>query len=142
MYSSSYSASSVSDSLVWLIISIVLAIVGGFVLYFLFLNKKNEGRYQGFLGWAYEFLNFKKFTVEAILKVTYLIFAIYITLASFAYIGDSFISFLLMLFVGNLVLRLVYELMLVTLMICRNTTEINQKLSLKEKTEETKQEDK
>ena len=129
MYSS---YSSVSDSVVWLIISIVLAIVGGLALYFTFLGKKNEGKFTGFLGWMYEFLNFKKLTIEAILKVTYLILAIYITLSSFAYIGESFLAFLATLILGNLVLRIIYEFVLVTLIICRNTTEINNKLNKKD----------
>lgn len=136
MYSS---YSTLSDSLVWIIISIVVAIIGGIALYFSFLSKKNEGKYEGALGWFYDFLNFKKFTIEAILKITYLILALYITLASFAYIGESFISFLVMLLVGNLVLRMIYELMLVTLMICRNTTEINKKLSINKENEENQE---
>lgn len=133
MYSSySSSASSAVDSYIWIVISIVVAIVGGLVLYFTFLSKKNEGKFTGFLGWMYEFLNFKKLTIEAILKVTYLMVAIYITLASFANIGTSFLSFLSMLILGNVVARIIYEFLLVTLIICRNTTEINNKLSKKD----------
>ena len=132
MYTSSYarSASTASSgNFVWLIIAAVLAVVGGLVLYFTFLSKKNEGKFTGFLGWMYEFLNFKKMTLEAILKVTYLMLAIYITLASFATIGSSFLGFLLTLVLGNLVLRIVYEFSLILLVICRNTTDINNKLN-------------
>ena len=45
----------VTSSAVWIIISAVLAIVGGIVLYFTFLSKKNEGKFTGFLGWVYDF---------------------------------------------------------------------------------------
>ena len=114
---------------VWMICSIILAIVGGIVLYFTFLSPKNEGKFTGFLGWMYDFLSFKKLTLEFILKVLYLIMAGFITLSSFAMISESFLGFLGYLVLGNLVLRIVYEFSLVILLIYRNTTEINKKLN-------------
>lgn len=113
---------------VWVIISLVLAIVGGIVLYFTFLSKKNEGKYTGFLGWMYEFLTFKKMVIENILKILYLIIAMFITLSSFSVISTSFLAFIVYLVVGNLITRIGYELFLVVLIICRNTTEISKKL--------------
>lgn len=138
MYSSYYSknllssSNSMADASVWMIVSIILAIVGGILIYFLFLSKKNEGKFNGFVGWLYDFLSFKKMFMEALLKITYLIVALYITLSSFALIGSSFIGFLAMLIIGNVVARLVYEFSLLLLVICRNTTEINKKLSKKD----------
>lgn len=120
----STSLNTAAGNAVWMIIALVLAIVGGLLIYFLFLNKKNEGKFNGFLGWMYDFLSFKKMFLEALLKIAYLIVALYITLASFALIGVNFLSFLAMLIVGNLALRVVYEFALVLLVICRNTTEI------------------
>lgn len=138
MYSSSYSRSLLSssdavNSSIWLIVSIILAVVGGILIYFLFLSKKNEEKFKGFVGWLYDFLSFKKMFMEALLKITYLIVALYITLSSFALIGSNFIGFLAMLIIGNVVARLVYEFSLLLLVICRNTTEINKKLSKKDK---------
>ena len=77
--SSSYARSastmnSVASSAIWIIVSLVLAIVGGIVLYFTFLKKDNEGKYTGFLGWMYDFLTFKKLTIENVLKILYLIY--------------------------------------------------------------------
>ena len=120
---------------VWIIIAAVLAIVGGIVLYFTFLSKKNEGKYTGFLGWLYDFLTFKKMVIENILKILYLIVAAFITLSSFALISSSFLAFLAYLLLGNLLVRIIYELFLVVLIICRNTTEINKKMGKTEVTE-------
>ena len=117
-----------SGNLIWLIISIVIAIIGGIVLYFTFLSKKNEGKFTGFLGWMYDFLTFKKLTIENVLKILYLIFAIYITLSSFSVISVSFLAFLMYLIIGNLIVRVAYEMLLVKLIICRNTTEISKKI--------------
>ena len=139
----SYITSSTTNSLigssVWLIVSLVLAIVGGILVYFLFLNKKNEGKFTGFLGWLYDFLSFKKMFLEALLKITYLIVAIYVTLGSFVIIGESFLGFLLTLILGNIMERVVYEFSLILLVICRNTTEIAKNTS--KKVTEKKQEE-
>lgn len=66
--------------------------------------------------------------IEPILKVTYLILAIFITLVSLGLIGKSFVGFILTLTLGNIVLRIIYEASLILLMIWKNTTEINKKM--------------
>lgn len=117
-----------NSSTTWMIVAFILAIVGGILTYFLFLKKDNENKFTGFVNYLYEFLSFKKMGLETILKVSYLILTIYITLMSFELISKSFIAFLLTLVFGNIILRVVYELSLILLTICRNTTEINKKL--------------
>ena len=126
-YSSlSSSSSGVNGVIVWTIISVVVAIIGGIALYFVFL--KNDKKYSGFTAKLKDFLNFKTLLLEDILKVSYLIIAIFITLYSFGLIGTSVIAFLLTLIVGNLVLRISYELSILLIKICQNTNEINSKL--------------
>lgn len=120
--------SQAESSLTWMAIALLLAVIGGILIYFLFLKKENENKYTGFVKYLYEFLSFKKMCLETILKVSYLILAIYITLTSFELIGTSFMAFVLTLVFGNIILRVIYELSLVLLTICRNTTEINKKL--------------
>ena len=66
--------------------------------------------------------------LEDILKVSYLIIAIFITLFSFGLIGTSVVSFLATLIGGNLILRISYELSILLIKICQNTSEINSKL--------------
>ena len=119
--------SSIQGSIIWFIIAAVLAVIGGIVIYFLFVrtDKKEDNKY---LAWFKDFADFKKMLIEPILKVTYLILAIFITLYSFGLIGVSFVAFLLMLTLGNILLRLAYETTLILLMIWKNTTEINKKM--------------
>ena len=119
----------------WMIISLVLAIVGGIVAYIMFIAKKNKGEYTGFVAWLHDFLNFKKYLIELILKVTYAIFAIYITLSSFSFISVSIAYFFLYLVFGNVLLRLLYELIMFIITIVNNTTEINKKLGNSKKEE-------
>ena len=124
-----YNYGSSSDAGIWTIISAVLAVIGGIVLYFTFLKKSNDGKFKGFAGWMYDFLTFKKMLIENLLRILYLICALFTTLASFAIIGTSFLSFVIMLLGGNLVIRIIYEFSLILLVICRNTTDINTKMN-------------
>ncbi len=116
------------DTGVWGVIAFVLAIIGGIVTYVLFLSPKNEKKFNGFTKWLYDFLSFKNLTLEVLLKVTYLIFAIFLTLVSFGFIGTSAILFFGTLIVGNLVLRIAYEGALLLILVYKNTKEINGKI--------------
>ncbi len=129
MYNYNYynTTSSLADTGVWIIISIVLAIVGGIIAYYLFLKSDNKFDNK-FLLWLKDFADFKTMLIEPILKVTYLILAIFITLVSLGLIGKSFVVFILTLTLGNIVLRIIYEASLILLMIWKNTTEINKKM--------------
>lgn len=121
------SSRSVNGVLIWTIISIIVAIGGGIALYIIFL-KNDKKKYTGFLEKLKDFLNFKVLLLEDILKISYLIIAIFITLYSFGLIGTSVILFLTTLIGGNLVLRISYELSILLIKICQNTSEINSKL--------------
>lgn len=123
------SSSSASTSIGAVLVVAVISILLGLILYFTFLSKKNENRFVGFLGWLYDYLTFKKMLVEALLKITYLIITIAITIGSFFLISTSFWAFLGAIILGNLANRIVYEFSLLLLVICRNTTEMNKKLS-------------
>lgn len=119
--------SSLAAAGVWGIIAAVLALVGGILVYVLFLNKKNEKKFNGFVKWLYDFLSFKTLTIEMLLKVCYLITAIYLTLISFAFIGTSALLFFGILLLGNLFARIIYEGSLLVILIYKNTKEINEK---------------
>lgn len=119
---------SFNESSIWIIISLVVAIIGGICLYFTVFSDKNERKYQGFMSKLYDYVKFKKMYITVILKVSYLVFAIYLTLVSFTVISTSFLAFLLILIFGNLILRLIYEFSLVLLSIQENVSEINKKM--------------
>ena len=114
-------------SAVWAGISLILALVGCFLVYFLFVNKDTKLDNK-FLNWLRAFLRFDKMLIETILKICYIFFALFITLSSFGMIGSSFLGFLLYLVIGNLLARVIYEASLIIIMIWKNTTEIKQTL--------------
>ena len=117
----------VVGSAVWTIVAFILAIVGAFVVYFLFVrpDKKYDNK---FLMWLREFLDFQSMLIEPILKISYLFTALFITLGSFALISVSFLSFLLTLVGGNIIARVSYEAAMLLLGIWKNTTEMNKKM--------------
>lgn len=119
-------ANSIEGAFIWTIISAVLAIGGGITLYFLFL--KSNKKFHNFLDKVRDFFNFKSLLLEELLKITYLILTIFITLSSFSLIAVNFVSFLCTLIFGNIVLRITYELSILLIKICKNTSDINDKL--------------
>lgn len=137
MYNDFYDTNLISTSATrvdatWLVVSAVVAIIGGIVAYFLFISKKKE-EYSGFVAWLHDFLNFKVYFIDMFLKTLYVICTIYITLGSFSLIGSSVAAFFLMLILGNVVLRVGYEFVLMFLTLVNNTTAINSKLSSQKK---------
>ena len=118
-------------ALIWFIVSVILAIVGGIVVYFLFSSKKNNGEYKGFLAWLHSFLRFDKMLIEALMKIAYIISALFITLSSFSIISTSFIAFLLYLVFGNIFARIIYEAAILRIQIWKNTTEIKDEITKK-----------
>ncbi len=122
-------SNSVSIDSTWMIISSIVALVGGIIAYFLFVSKKNKGEFTGFVAWLHEFLNFKKYFINVVLKILYVVTTLFITLSSFSFIRASVAAFFLWLIVGNIVNRIVYEFVLMFLTLVENSTEINKKLN-------------
>ena len=137
-YPYGYQSTNVVDTGVWAIVSLLVALCAGIVLYFTFLNPKNAEHYTGTTKKIYDFLSFKVMSLETILKICYLVVAIYITISSFSLISTSFIEFLLVLFLGNIVVRLIFEGSLLILMIHKELVEVNSKLSKDKKPKEEK----
>ena len=113
-------------SIIWTIVAFILAIVGAFVVYFLFVKPESKTDNK-FLAWLKEFLDFQTMLIEPILKISYIFTALFITLSSFAIIGTSFLGFLATLIVGNLLARVGYEAGMLIIGIWKNTTEINKR---------------
>ncbi len=115
---------------IWLILSFIIALVGCFLVYFLFVKKNNELKNPK-LEWLRSFLRFDKMLIETILKIAYIFAAIMITLAPFAFLAAGFAGFIVALITiifGNLIVRIIYEGVLIKIMIWKNTTEIKKSL--------------
>lgn len=115
---------------IWTIIALILAIIGGILVYFLFVRSKTEPKGK-FAKWLKDFLSFKVMWIEPILKVLYYFATIFVILISFSYFGMfnimggmAFLMFLLTLVLGPIVVRIVYEATMMFIMIWHNTRDI------------------
>ena len=109
---------------IWLIIAAILALVGGILVYFLFVHRKEEPKHK-FWKWLKDFLGFKVLWIEALLEITYYIATIFCILASFAMIETGGpIAFLFMLIGMPILIRIMYEAMLIGIKIWHNTQTI------------------
>lgn len=116
------------------VILFLIALVGGVCAYLMFVKSDEEPKDPRLLKLK-EFLSFKKMIIEGLLKATYIIFALFITLYSFQImVGTSFITGLMLLILLNIMLRIGYEASLIVLLIWRNTSDISKKLGKNELT--------
>ena len=122
---------SFSISEVWIIVSVILAVIGGIFLYNTYFNKNKENSYKGLKKVLYDFVNFKITIIEPLFRVSYLITTIAITLCSFSYLTENFFKFISILVFGNIIVRLSFELMLLTLKLIKDVSEINSKMTKK-----------
>ena len=107
---------------------LIISIAAAIVIYVLFLDKEKSKSYSNGIRKLYDFLQFDTFLLEKILKIAYIFLAIYLTLSSIATIGSNVILALIMLVFGNIILRVIFEFLMVTYKICTNVSEINKKL--------------
>ena len=119
----------------------VLSLIGGTIAYFLFVRGDKEPN-NSFLVKLKSFLNFKSLMIEDLFKLTYVILAIFTTLFSFSLISTSFLLFIVYLILGNIVVRIIYEKLMLVLMIWKNTNEIRKNTAKEEKIETSENIDK
>lgn len=123
---SSYNASTITAVSIWMIIALVLAVVGGILVYFLFVKAKKEPKGK-FAKWLKDFLSFKIMWIEAFAKVFYYALTIFAILSSFAFLsmgGAGFLMFLCTLILAPIFIRIGYESFIMFIMVWRNTKDI------------------
>jgi hypothetical protein len=119
----------VAGTAVWTVIAFIIAIAAGIMIYFMFVkdNKPVSEKLQKLK----DLLDFKTMLIEPILKIVYIIATVFIILFSFGLISLNFVSFLMVLILGPIAIRIVYELMMINIMIWKNTKEINDNIKAK-----------
>ena len=131
-------AANVAGTLIWTIIAFIIAIAAGIMVCFMFV--KSDKQVSENLKKLKDLLDFKTMLIEPILKVVYISLTIFVILFSFGLISTSFVSFLLTLIFGPIIIRIAYELMMINIMIWKNTKEINENIKPKVAKKEAKEE--
>lgn len=112
---------------VWIIISLLLAVIGGIILYNTYFSKEKDNKYNGYKKILYDYINFNITIIEPLFKVLYLILSIAITLISLTFITTNFFKFIGIIVFGNIILRLIFEFILLMLKLFKDVSEINKK---------------
>ena len=122
-------ANKIAGTAIWTVIAFVIAIATGIMIYFMFVkdNKPVSKNLQKLK----DLLDFKTMLIEPILKIAYIIATVFVILFSFGLISINFVSFLMALILGPIGIRIVYELMMINIMIWKNTKEINNNIKVK-----------
>jgi len=112
------------------VIGFFVGLVAAVIVFFWFMSKKNKGRFTGLPGWLYEFLQFRNYIVEVVLKFSYVVAACICTgIGVFSILSLQLPMGLGFLLGGNLLLRILYEIILMLVMTFKNVSQINQKMS-------------
>lgn len=126
MYDYAYKTS-VGGFYTFKLVTFIIAIAATIIIYTVFMDKRNKDTYSNPLKKLFDYLHFNKFFMEPILKITYIFSSLYLTISAFGYIGTSFFFCLLILILGNIILRMTFEVLMVIYKIYLNLNEINKK---------------
>ena len=110
-------------------IAVFAAIILGVVLFFTFFNRKHEGKYKGWKERFYNFMNFNRFYAEEILRFLYIVGTCLVTIVGIVtIILGAFMTGILELVVANIALRIIFELLMMFIILCRKTVSVDKKM--------------
>ena len=132
-YYNYYTQPMVNYGLISLIVAAAAALVG-VILFFTFLRRKNEDRLRGVGKKIYDYFNFNRFYTEDLMKLLYIVTALVLTALGITYIVmGRFVLGISMLVGGNIAARVLYELIIVTMVITRRIVSVDRRVSRIEK---------
>lgn len=127
-YSSSY-----TGQIVFLVIAIMIAIAAAVLAFIFIMPGKKRKSLPPFGKFAHDFLNFKWLLTDKVLKFMYIVETVFVVLYSFDIMfTGSFGIGLLVLLLGPVAVRLIYELLSMFVILVTNSSEINNKLEYKD----------
>jgi len=141
MYSSYYGAYRFAEGMgPVLVIGLIGGIILGIILAVIFMPSKKRDSYSHKPGlqFLHDFLNFKAMIMGIILKVTYIVFAFVLTLLGlYAMFTAGFGTGILILIFGNLLLRILYEQMMILFSIHENMNRITNQITGDDKNQDS-----
>ena len=128
-------------SAIAMIIGVLLALAGTIVACILIVPaKRREEMTNKFLIFLHDLFNFKQLFIELILKFIYIFATLAIILIGFCTLftrnNNALVSFIMMI-LGPIFIRIMYEFVMLTILLVKNTIEINAKLPNKASTPKT-----
>ena len=111
------------------IITLILAIVGTILAYIFIIPEKKKEELKGFLLFLHDTFNFKYLVIEKILKCVYVFLTIFTVVSGIVIMfSGELLSGLLSAILSPIVIRIAFELLMMTIIAIRNIIEINNKM--------------
>ena len=126
------------------IISALVSLVCSILVWALVMPEKKRPTLNAFFTFVSDVFNFRSLLIEKILKFTYLLLTLFAILFGFcAFVvsisindGRAALIGLLVMILGPIALRLIYELSMMAVLLVKNVIEINNKMVLSTKDNE------
>lgn len=126
---------------VLVILSLILAVCGTVALYIFVLPKDKREKLPKFMQVVHDLLNFKELLLEKLLKLLYVFTTAYLLFTGFfmlfgirvdSFYGSHYVPTfgqgLLIMILGPIIARLIYESIMIVILLLKNVIEINHKL--------------
>ena len=120
---------------VWTIVATILAIVGAILVYFLYIKSKTN--FKGFAKTLRDYLSGDLIHIESLAKMFYYAALIYVILSSINYLimigmggvdaGSCILSFFIQLLLGPILVRFIFEIIMMFIRIWKNTENLKKK---------------
>ena len=133
MYSSYSYSRSIFDYL-WgggwqFIVGTILALTCAVLLYVLVFPKRMENRLPGFFRVLRDFFDVRYLLIEKIFKFLYVFSTLAVIFIGFFYLfGNTFVYVFILMLLGPVFLRIMYELFMLIILLVKNVMEINRQL--------------
>ena len=117
-------------------VGIISALVCSILVWVLVMPEKKRPTLNAFFTFVSDVFNFRSLLIEKILKFTYLLLTLFAILFGFlAFVvsiddGRAALIGILVMILGPIVLRLIYELSMMAVLLVKNVIEINNKMTL------------
>lgn len=127
-----------SDATTVVVISALVSLVIAILLWALVLPEKKRPKLGKFFTFLADIFNFKSLLIEKILKFTYVFLTFFAIVFGFCMLfievyGESMALYgVLIIILGPIGLRLVYELSLLGIILVKNVIEINNKMKIEQ----------
>ena len=113
----------------WMIIGVLLALIGSVVVAVVFIRSEDRNRYTGWMKRISTHVNFERFIIPLILKFLYVFTVLTAVINGFITIFTTSVwSGLLMMILAPIVIRMVYELIMMLFSIHNGIMETNRLL--------------
>ena len=114
----------------FLVVALIIALVGTILAFIFITPEKKREKLPKFFQICADIFNFKGLIIEKILKFFYVLYTLFLILYGFLMIfaGTNFFLCLAVMILGPIIIRIIFELVMLTVLLVKNVIAINNKL--------------